>query len=234
MRFSGLILATICCGVAAFAQTAGDPQIKAGGVELTLPGPGDFREVGEKLRMTVFESLVPSTNRLLTAYVPASTLAQLTAGKASSRLELYAMLEVPKQTEYADCTPQAFEQVLKSLEPTMGKFDATKVGELEVGIDRRLKSLGAKPMEAGRPEMLGAVYQKTDSAGFAMLVAVKQGDRNVTMAGAFAVLRVKRRLIFAYLYRKYESPETVSLIRKGLESWGDGILAKNVTDPRPR
>ncbi len=75
--------------------------------------------------------------------------------------------------------------------------------------------------------MLGGVFEKTDAAGFAMLLALKQGDRNVTMASGVAMLRVKQRLLFAYLFRKYESPETVSLVRKDLESWADAILAGN-------
>ena len=42
-----------------------------------------------------------------------------------------------------------------------------------------------------------------------------------------AVLRVKERLIFAYLYRKYESAETVTLLRGQLERWADAILLAN-------
>jgi len=38
---------------------------------LALPAlAADFAEAGDKLRSTFFELLVPSTNRLLTAYVP--------------------------------------------------------------------------------------------------------------------------------------------------------------------
>jgi hypothetical protein len=90
-----------------------------------------------------------------------------------------------------------------------------------------LQSLGTKPIEIGHPEMLGGIFKKTDASGFAMVLAVKQGDRSSTMACGFGVLRVKQRLIFAYLYRKYESPKTVSLVRENLEAWSDAILSKN-------
>ncbi len=217
-----LLLFGVC-----FTVIAADPKVSAGGVELTLPGPGsDFAEAGDKLRTTFFELLAPSSNRLLSAYLPEKTLATLNAGK-SLDLDIYSMVEVPRRAEYSDVTPQAFEEVLKGMETSMGKFDSN-VGDLQQEMNLRLKSLGVKPIEIGHPEMLGGIFRKSDAGGFAMLVAVKQADdRSATMAGGMAVLRVRQRLIFAYLYRKYESPETISWVHKTLEAWCDGILAKN-------
>ena len=79
----------------------------------------------------------------------------------------------------------------------------------------------------GHAEMLGGIFQKADAAGFAMLTAFKEEDRSVTMAGCTALLRVKQRLVFAYLYRTIESPDTMSWLRKNIEEWSDAILAKN-------
>lgn len=111
--------------------------------------------------------------------------------------------------------------------PGLGQLDAQKLGDVTEEINIRLKSLGTKPIDVGHPEMLGAVFQKADASGFAMLMAVKQENRSDTMAGGLAVLRVKQRLVFAYLFRKYESPETVNLLRKELEAWTGAILASN-------
>jgi hypothetical protein len=219
-RFWLSLLLFGACSVA----IAADPRVSAGGIELTLPGPrSDFAEAGDKLRTTFFELLVPSNNRLLTAYVPEQTLANLNAGK-SRELDIYSMVEVPRRAEYTEVTPQAFEQVLKGMEPSMGTLN---VGELQQEMNTRLKSLGTRPIEIGHPEMLGGIFRKSNAAGFPMLLAVKQDDRKDTMAGGMAVLRVKQRLVFAYLYRKYESPDTISWVRKNLEVWCDAILAKN-------
>jgi hypothetical protein len=205
-----------------------DIQVKAGGVVLTMPGPApDFTEVGDKLRTTFFELLAPSTNRLLSAYVPAQTLGELNQGKALGGLEMYSMVEVPRKAEYSDLTPQAFDQLAKAMNPGLAQLDTKKAGEFQDEIDVRLKALGGKPIKLGEPEVLGSIFQKTDSSGFAMLMGYKQDDRTVTMAMGMAVLRVKQRLIFAYLFRRYESPDTVSWIRENLEAWTDAILSKN-------
>jgi hypothetical protein len=211
---------------ACLVAIAADPKVRAGGIELTLPGPGsDFAEAGDRLRTTFFELLAPSNNRLLTAYVPEKTLVDLNAGK-SRELDIYSMVEVPRRAEYADLTPQGFEQVLKGMEPSMGTFELN-VGEFQQEMNTRLKSLDTRPIEIGHPEMLGGIFRKSNAAGFAMLLAVKQDDRKDTMAAGMAVLRVKQRLVFAYLYRKYVSPDTLSWVRKNLEAWCDAILAKN-------
>lgn len=210
------------------AASGTDPEVKAGGVTLMLPGPtSGFAEVGDRLRTTFFELLAPSTNRLLTAYVPTQSLEQLNTGKATGALDVYALMEVSRRAEYADLTPQAFQKLVDDMGPALGKLDAQKVGDVTEEINLRLKSLGTKPIEAGHPEMLGSIFQRADASGFAMLMAVKQANISDTMAVGLAVLRVKQRLVFAYLYRKYEAPETVKLLRKGLEGWADEILAKN-------
>ena len=222
-----LAVAALFLGVWPHAVAAA-PEVKAGGVALALPGPpGDFAEAAYKLRTTFFEVLVPSTNRLLTAYAPAQSLIELNGRKAPVELDTYAMVEVPRQAEYSDCTPEIFEQILKTLGPSMGKFDGKNVGALEEEINLRLKSLGTTSVELGRPEMLGGIFQKTNASGFAMLMAFKQDDHSTTMATGVAMLRVKQRLIFAYLYRKYESPDAVTWVRKNLEPWVDAILANN-------
>jgi hypothetical protein len=75
--------------------------------------------------------------------------------------------------------------------------------------------------------MLGGLFRKSNAAGFGMLSAMRQDDRSDTVATGIAVMRVKQRLVFAYLYHKYESSDTVSWLSKNLEVWCDAILAAN-------
>lgn len=223
------LLVAVCAG--AFAQTASTAHpvsMKAGGVELVLPAPSPgFAEVGDRLRTGVFELLAPSSNRLLSAYLPAQYLADARAGKIAPTMDTYAMVQVPRRAEYADCTPEAFDSVLKGLVGGGPKLDTPEVKASLDEISLRLKALGGKPIELGRPEMLGTIFQKKDAAAMAMLLSMKQGENAATMACGLAVFRVRQRLVFAYLYQKYGSPESVDWIRKNIEAWADAILAKN-------
>lgn len=119
------------CGVSSGRRGAG-----------TAGPSSDFSEVGEQLRITFFELLAPSSNRLVSAYIPTRTLAEISQGKALNGLEVYGLAEVPRQAEYTDCTPQVFQQLLKSVEPIMGNLDAEKIGRFAEEVNARLQSLG--------------------------------------------------------------------------------------------
>jgi hypothetical protein len=224
VNHSPLVLALTCLAASAQAPA---PTAKAGGVELTLSAPADFVEVGDKLRTTFFELLAPSTNRLLTAYLPTKVLTEIEKGTPPVSFEVYAMVEVLRQAEYADCTPEAFAQVTGEFANASKIVDDPKLGAITEEVSLRLKNLGAKPVEAGRAEMLGRLFQKKDAAAMAMLIGLKQAEQSTTMICGMGALRLKQRLIFAYLFRRYESSETVDWIRKNLESWADAMLAKN-------
>jgi hypothetical protein len=206
------------------------PQAKCGGVELSLPGPeGDFIEAGDRLRTGLFELLTPSTNRLLTAYVPAKVQQELLSGKASGGLGVYAMVQVSRQAEYADVTPQDFEQGVNTIASSMGSIAETVKDNVTDEINVRLKQFGGKSIATDRPEILGVVFRKVDAMGVAMLMGVKEAGAvdNVTMASTFAILRVKQRAVFAYIYQRYDSPETVKSLGKMLEVWTDRIVSAN-------
>lgn len=210
--------------------SAGEPpaQFRAGGVSLTLPAPpGDFVEVGDKLRTTLFELLAPSNNRLLSAYATPTVVSRLSEGKTGTGLGTYGMVEVSRQAEYAECTAEIFGKLRSDVQSTFSKAGSDGFGDLQEEMNLRLKTLDAAKVEIGHPEMLGALFEKTDASGFAMLIAMKQGERSVTMAGGFGLIRVRQRLLFAYLYRNYEGANTVSQVGKALEGWTDAILTSN-------
>jgi hypothetical protein len=119
-----LALAIVLLSVCLQAR-AEDPKVKAGGVTLTLPGPtSDMVEVGDKLRTTFFELLTPANNRLLAAYLPTQRLADINAAKAERGADYYALVEVSRQAEYAEITPDIFEDIRKEMESTLGKVVA--------------------------------------------------------------------------------------------------------------
>ncbi len=199
-------------------------KARAGGLDLTFPAPENFEDVGEKFRTMLFELLVPSANRLVAAFAPGTEIAKLNAGRASGGLDTYAMVEAPRQAEYADCTPEAFQQMLKGLGAPVVELVREQAME---EFSARLKSLGEKSPDVGVPENVGPIFKKTDVYGSATLMKYSQGERSLTMVAASALIRVRQRVLYAYIFRRYESSETVVSTGKSLEVWADSILAKN-------
>ncbi len=222
-RSACITIAVLFIG-ASLPMHAADLKVRAGGLDLTLPLPENFEDVGEKYRTTLFELMVPSSNRLVAALAPPAEIAKMNEGKASGGLDAYAMIQAPRQMEYADCTPEAFQQVLKSVGAPIGEVVREQISD-EMNV--RLKSLGQGSIDVGGTKDLGAVFRKTDAYGSVTLTKYSQGERSGTMAAGTALIRVRQRVIFAYIFRRYESPETVLSIGKSLEAWTDLILAKN-------
>lgn len=203
-------------------------ELKAGGLTITMPAPiSGFEEVGDQLRTTLFEVLTPGANRLLSAYAPSDTLAQIQNGKVPSGFESYAMVEVPRRAEYVDLTADAFGEVIKGIESSIGGSGDIDVAAFGDELNAKLKTMGSTGVEIGKPQNLGTLFRKPDAFGLATVTAYQDGDGKVTMVSGSAFLRVKQRLFFLYLFREYKSADSVSWVRKNLEVWSDETMAKN-------
>ena len=199
-----------------------EAQALTGGVSINLPGPtGNFVEVGDNLR-SLFALLVGGGSRLLTAYLPAEDLAGMS--HRPTNMEVYAMVEVDKETENMQLSANEFREMLKDIEPEM---DAGTLQDAQQQLNHQLGTLATSPIELGQPQMLGRMFQKDDATGFGMLEAVKHGGLRETMVAGFALVRVKQHIVLAYLFHKYDSPDAVRWVRTTLDSWSDGILASN-------
>jgi hypothetical protein len=139
------------------------------------------------------------------------------------------MVQVPRRAEYADVTPQAFDEGVKSMAATLGAVTTKTTGDIMDEMNARLKALGGKPLAVDNPEMIGELFRKTDAVGWAMLMGItgKDSDATATMAMAISLIRAKDRILFAYVYRAYESPESIDVLRKIADSWTNQILKEN-------
>jgi hypothetical protein len=76
--------------------------------------------------------------------------------------------------------------------------------------------------------MVGVLFRKTDSVCVAMMGDIKGGDGSSSrISAALALIRAKQRMLYAYVYRPYESPETIDFLRKIADAWTDTILIVN-------
>lgn len=205
------------------------PRFMVGGKEMVLPGPSnDFEEVGDRLRTTFFEMLTHPSDRLVAAYITSQTLADLTAGKATNGLGVSGMVETPRSQEYADCTPESFREVAAGIKQSLGETDSDRLaGQIQGAMGDRLNSVGLKSVELAGFKLVGTAFQKRDASGYLVQEVVQQGNRKILMIGGISALRVKERLILVCLFRKNESPDTVSSVRTDLENWADRLLAEN-------
>ena len=201
---------------------------RAGALSFSFPLPsGDLVETGADYRV-LLEPLVPATNRLVAAFVTPDDLVSLNGGN-SKRLTEYALVEVPRQAEFADVTPDIFKQIVDGTAAQFGANLENQVKDTAEDINRRLKALNssAATVSVDKPVYLGTLFSKTDAHGFGATMAFSSEGTKVTMAMGLVVLRVHNRVFFAYLYKRYEDESTLLWLRKATEQWADSILNAN-------
>lgn len=204
-------------------------SFKAGGVPIAFPVPtAEMVEVGDDNR-EIMEVFVPSSNRLLAAFMPVKDLSRFENGDETLLLSQYGLVQVSRKAEYMDIDASDFEDVLAGAKETFGDVMNSSAQEIEDEINQRLKALDldSAKIDIDEPLLLGSFFSKPDAYGFGMITQYSMGGDVFEMACGTAFVRVKDRLLFVYLYAEYVDQDTVNWLRKTTEAWVDAILAAN-------
>jgi hypothetical protein len=186
----------------------------------------DLVEPGSDFRV-IFEVFVPTTNRLVAAFLlPEELRATL---KGTTPLSRYAFVQVPRRAEFAAVTPEIFKQIAGSMGQEFAASMDTAVKDSQDEMNRRLKALNANPttLTLDKPLMLGSFFSKPDAVGFGSVMPYDVNGKMVKLAAAVSVVRVQERVLFLYLYTIYKDQESVNWVRTTSEKWADTILAAN-------
>ena len=209
------------------AQGADVPAYRAGGTPIVIPPPtSDMVELGQDYRV-VMEVLVPDQNRLLAAFVLPSDLAIIKSGGKNS-LSKYALAEVVRNGEFKDLSAKDYKELADSLEQQFGAVLDSSIREGEDELNRRSKALNLDTkISFDKQVQLGGFFSKQDAYGTGIIMPVTANGNTTKVVAGIIFLRVKNRLLFAYLYNVYKDQETVQWMRKATEEWADAILKAN-------
>jgi hypothetical protein len=203
-------------------------SFRAGGISFSFPPPSDdLIEAGPDYRV-LLEPFAPTTNRLVAAFMLQDDLVLLRGGKRAAMTE-YALVEVPRRVEFADVTPETFKQIADGTAAQFGANLESKVRESVEDTNRRLKELNSSiaSVSVDKPVYLGVLFSKPDAHGFGASMAYSSNGTTTKVVTGVSVIRVKNRVFFAYLYKRYEDESTLLWIRKASEQWADSILSAN-------
>ncbi|MFY9949512.1 MAG: hypothetical protein WAK27_12515 [Candidatus Sulfotelmatobacter sp.] len=231
------VLTFLLCALFASASSlhAADCSTTAGGVPVVIPPPAkEFAEVGSD-RRDFFEYMVPSRNRLLCAFVPADFLPRL---KNPARgLGQYMLVELSRRLDEknTEVTSASFEKVVSGMKQQFADsstLDQT-VQTTSEEISRKLKQLDSSTdISIDKPTPLGTLFQTSDAYASAMLAPVSSGGVTMRTINASVLLRVRNRLIFAYIYGSSDDENSLRWIEKMAEQWANEILTANSKSPK--
>jgi hypothetical protein len=213
---------------AAQPKAAAAETYRAGGKQFALPPPSsDLVEGGPDNRI-IMENFVPENNRLVASFATPEDLAALRAGSKKT-LTKYAMVEVPRKGEFAEFSAGDFKDLADGAAQQIGVAMDSAVSEGEETFNRRMKSLELDNLtvKLDKPVQLGTLFSRSDAIGFGMILPVTVAGTTTRMIAGVIFLRVKNRVLFAYLYGSYKDESSAQWIRKASEEWVDAILKAN-------
>ena len=202
-------------------------EFRIGGVSLLVPTPtSELVETGPDLRV-LLDVLAPDSNRMLAAFITREDLASLSKG-GNNRLSKYCLVEVARRLEFLDLDEASFKTVTDGASSQMGQLMDSAAKTEGEALNRRLAALGADGKIAlDKPVQLGAMFSKRNAFGFATMIPVSSEGQTANMIGGTIILRVRNRLVFAYVFTEYKDDKTASWVRKVSEDWADAVLKAN-------
>lgn len=207
-------------------KSSAPTNVRIGLQTIAVPAPaGEFVEAGSDYRV-LLEPLAPMSNRLVAGFVLPDELKAMQSG--TTKLTRYALVEVPRRAEFADVSEEMFKQVADAAAQQFNVKLSSSIKDLETEMDLKLKSLGQNAnVKFDQPIPLGAFFNKPDEVGLGMVMTVNVDGAAVKMAGCVAILRVKNRLVNAYLFIPYVDESSVKWLHTTGEQWADNFLKAN-------
>jgi hypothetical protein len=131
-----------------------------------------------------------------------------------------------KKTEI---TTTIFEQVVAVIKQEIGdgsQLNSTVHASTEE-INNKLKAVqNSKDISIDKLIPLGTIFQTTDAYGFLFDGVVSSGGTTTRIVAASILIRVRNRLIFAYVYGS-EAESSLKWVQTTAEEWTREILAAN-------
>jgi hypothetical protein len=210
-------------------SNAEDTSFRVGAVSLDLPAPSqDLVEMGSDYRVLI-DYAVPSTNRLVAAFIPPDTLAEMKKG-AHQDVRRYALVEVIRRFEFADLDVTNFQSVVDVTSKQSGTDSLNQAAaNQEEEVNRKITAMGINTgkIAIDKPVQLGAFFSKQNAYGFGMMLPMSADGKTVNMVCGATMLRTKNRLLLVYIYSEYKDEATVHWVMKTSEAWADTILKSN-------
>lgn len=209
-------------------KVADSPSYLAGGKSIAISVPEkDLVEMGTDDQKAI-DSLVPPSNRLIAAFVLPEDLIKTKSGDNRTP-HLVSMIMVPRQDEFTEIGENDFKTIIDMVRKQFNSAVDSYVSDTEEEFNRRLKSLDLDNVKIkfDKPVSLGILFSGQNSAGFGTVLQASSGNASIRKVVSVVYLRVKNRVLFAYIYADYKDVNTVKWLRVTSEQWADAILKAN-------
>ena len=201
---------------------AADGEIVVESTRISIPAPEGFVNVTHAWPevMAHFESMSSQNMRYQAVLLPIEDVQN-----EETFLIRYLTVQTSRQFEPIDFTPDMFAELRQEFRAQMrGIFDEV-IGEVNENLPQTAKDLDVK---IGETLHIPFESESENHIGFSMLTNVSSGpDNEIIIANSYAMVLAKNRLIYAYVYSRYDTANDLAWTQNTLEEWVAAILESN-------
>lgn len=213
------------------------PVFQLGDQATTIPAPAGFAEAAsqfENIRNHFTTTEAPG-NEMLAVFLPQADCKKLRAGTFGP-FNFYTKVSVRAAVRGESYSGARFAELVayfRKNEGTLLDMNSPAMKATLQRLEQGLSKLNDKETHVDLPQLtrLGEFDTRPNVYAVMLLLNVTaQAGKSVEttpLLGTLVYLRVKNRMIYVYTYRKYISPDDVSLLRDFTRQWITQILAAN-------
>lgn len=224
------------------AHAAAD-RFDVGGVTIEAPAIPGFNEISAISPEVVelMQSLIPPTNRMLGVYMTDADHEKLLAGEAVD-FDRYILLQVNKEFESQAVTRRDFETIATQFKAQQDAIMEKAEAGAGALLDNASSHLAEKydisaEMRLGEQRSLGMFLDEPDAVAFTILAkyqaSMEGASFDYVMAGAISLVRLNQRIVFLYVYSRYETPDDVAWVEERTGEIANLLLAANPSAADP-
>jgi len=221
---------------ASFASSA-NFTIGVGGTEISIPAPEGFHEISKLSSETRdhFETFTPPDNRLLGVFLLEEDLGLLMKDETPD-VRRYMLLQSYRKLEDYDLSRREFDELADSIKEQNNSLMQEVKREVESLLAATSEKLSEEyqtsvAFQVSNSVPLGVFLERRNAIGYANLTkyetAIEDEVENSTMIMSISLLRLKNRLLYAYVYERYETQESIDWVRKTSTQWAKAMLEAN-------
>lgn len=223
------------------AQSSTAPQkglsYSFGKITINIPAPDGFAEAAsevEHVRRT-FEATESPLLDFLASHVPTESFARLKNGEPIE-VNFYTKVSVQKRSREVNISAKEFSELVTYIEANnTNLFDVespamkSALKDTSKGLSELLET-NAK-LDLSQPVYLGVIQKTENSYGTLMMMKlnlqVGESQKEGLMIFSANLIRVKQRMIFLYVYHRFDAEADIATTRNLTKQWMNKVLNAN-------
>jgi hypothetical protein len=200
---------------------------------VTIPPPVGFSEAFSQsdLLAAILIATEDPNNEVLTAHLPDDILGKLKKGERQE-FNFYTKVSVLKLSKARDITQSQFDSVVAYVESTGAQLldvDGPLMKSAVKNLREGLSSVSGKevPLEFDQPLNLGSFVKTKDVYSMMLVMSLRAPSDKLPILCGATFVKVNRRLLYVYTYRRFTSEKDAELLRDFTRDWVRQILSAN-------